>query len=174
MSTAIKFGNRCNHASRSCRINTHGTQDGAVRRRVEAAGPERHQRASSLTFGAAQGDERVGEQRSEQIAQGCKLRLPEPGSEERGARMVVAKQDALAPIEDEAICVPVAQRSLDRQRLGRYVRKTLSQFARGVDDHGRRIWYARAASLRAKRCSDAASWASNGASSREFRRISGA
>jgi hypothetical protein len=50
--------------------------------------------------------------------------------------VIVAEQDALAPIEDEAVCVPVAQATLERQRVGRYVRKALSQFAGSVDDHG--------------------------------------
>jgi hypothetical protein len=98
--------------------HAHGTQDGAVRRRVDATRAERQQRASSLAFGTVQSHERVGEQRPEQITQGRKLRFPEPDREERGARLIVAEQDALAPIEDQPVSVPVAQRTFDRQRFG--------------------------------------------------------
>jgi hypothetical protein len=70
------------------------------------------------------------------MAQVGELRFPEPGSEQSGARMIVAKQDALAAIEDKAVSVPAAQGALDRQRSARYVWKALGQFARGVNDHG--------------------------------------
>ena len=116
--------------------HAHRTKDEPVRRGIEAE-PERQQRAWSPPFGTAQSHERLGELRPEQITQCRKLRFPEPGREERGARLIVAKQDALAPIEHQPVSVPVAQRPFDRQRFGSHVWQALRQFAGGMYDHGR-------------------------------------